>query len=136
MADQETPGATAPDEGQRAPGGARPRAHHVAAAEAKPPVEVAPVSPPEPSASPSDPRKSFEDWAHDRFGVAFDPRGRASGMQKGKPVTKGGKAVKGATRSAALVNGARAKHRIPIGRAMTKAEFNKLLDAVSSIEMR
>ncbi|MGK3995098.1 hypothetical protein [Sorangium sp. So ce1024] len=130
MADHETPGATAPDEGQRAPdGGGVPGGSAHA-------IQPATSPPAKPAKAHEGPRKTFEDWATARYGVAFDQRGRATGIVTGKPVTRNGKAVKDATRSAALINGARTKHRIPVGRLMTEDDFNKLVDATAAIEVR
>lgn len=157
MADRETPGATAPDEGERAPdrGGARGAIGRVIQrvtgqqpgdesaaprrAPAPPELEQAPSQPMAPAApakapAPADegPRRAFERWAVEKLGVVFDARSRATGVKDGKAL----KGVKNPTRLAATINGARALHRIPVGKTMTEAEFNKLLDATSAVEVR
>ncbi|WP_437309997.1 hypothetical protein [Sorangium sp. So ce388] len=157
MADQETPGATAPDEGERAPdgGGVLRRVlrgvaglaagdagdgAEVPRAPAAPPLEQAPsqpMAPPEP-AQEEGPKQAFERWAVEKCGVIFNERSRATGVSKGEPITRTptGRRVKDSIRNAALINAARARHGIPVGKTMTEADFDKLIDATKSIEVR
>ena len=116
MADQETPGAPAPDEGQRAP--------IVAQAAEGMHGTTPPPSPGVPAT-----KLAFERWAVEKLGIVFNDRGRASGI-------KGGKAVKSGIRNAALINATRAHHRIPIGKTMTEAEFNEAISATRALEVR
>lgn len=108
MSDTESPRAMAPDDGITAPA----------------PFKAGPAEKPAPAE-----RRTFEDWASAKHGVMVDDRGRASGVIKGKLDRARGHA-------AALVNGARSKHRIPIGRTMTEAEFDSLLEAVASMRIQ
>jgi hypothetical protein len=132
MADRETPGAVAPDEGERAPdaGGVRDFTGRARPPSATKETPAKTGIQQEPAKAPDAPRKSFEDWAKASFAVAIDARGRASGVVKGKRIGKD------STRNAALVNAARTLHRVPIGKIVTEDEFNKLLDATKAIQVR
>lgn len=61
-------------------------------------------------------KKPFEEWATTKLGVVFDG-GRASAVKNGRRVTK--------ISHAAIVNAVRV--RVPVGKRMTEAEFDKLL---------
>jgi hypothetical protein len=74
-------------------------------------------------------RKTFEDWVTAKKIAAVDPStGRASGVVRGKRRFK--------TSAAALVNAARSKGSIPIGRLMTEGEFNQAMNAARNITLR
>ncbi|XXX79168.1 hypothetical protein WMF30_10380 [Sorangium sp. So ce134] len=75
------------------------------------------------------PRRAFERWAVEKYGVVFSARSRASGVKHGKP-------IRGGTRAAAIINAARSHHGIPVGKTMTEAEFDDAIRATQALEVR
>lgn len=69
-------------------------------------------------------QKTFEEWATAKLKVVIDPKsGRASAVKNGRRVAK--------ISAAALVNAVR--RQVPIGKRMTEAEFDALLEQARSI---
>lgn len=128
------PDAKAPEESAVAP------ADDVEPVIAEPPQEpvvaekVTPVEPPmkapvaDKAPAPA-PRKTFEQWAVELHPVAIDDRGRASGV-------KDGVRLRGGTKAAAFINATRSSLRVPLGRSMTRTEFDEMLQATKAIEVK
>lgn len=80
---------------------------------------------PQSNETPATPQKAFEEWAAAKFKVLFDPAGRASAIKNGRRITK--------ISHAAHVNAARKLASVPVGKRMTEANFDALIQKARAI---